>query len=196
MFKLTLGIGEEYGRLCMTGRHASVLTYQLCTLFGYGDIMITRKDQFLSAESAFVTILNKFIEQDLKDNPRYQPPGNEEEFIWDAEPWLMPVYGMQEIKEIPVEKFLRQYEFIHDSVTGFETWYEEGKRRIVYQYESIRKDGDEYTGNYRRFDPLLGLEFEKCYAVFDEDWKRCEYLGVTGRFYIYLTWRYTAPQQT
>src|SRR5687767_15956406 len=85
LFKLTLGLGDEYGRLCMAGRHAVITSYQFSALFGHGDLLITRKDQFLSPESAFVTILYKFIEQDHSGNPNYTLPGNEDEFVWDAE---------------------------------------------------------------------------------------------------------------
>lgn len=196
LFKLTTGIEAEYGQLCMSGRNAAVTCYQFYALFGNGELMITRKDQFPSAASAIVKFLNKYIEIEQKDNPQYTLPDNVDEFIWAAEPWLMPTYGMQVINEIPVEIFLKHYEFIHDTMTGFDTWIEEGKKKFIYNNYGILKNGEEYAGNYRRFDPSLGLSFEKCFSVFDDAWKRCEYLGISGQFYTYLTWRYTAPQQT
>lgn len=193
---LATGIPGNYGELCMAGRLAAVTYYKFYDTFGHGDLLITRKDQFPTAESAFVTIVNKFLEIDQEDNSAYVPPFTEDEFIWDAEQWLTPTYCMQEIKEIPAEKFLEKYESVNDIMTGFETFSEEGKNRFVYKTSGIFKAGQEYTGNYRWFDPLRGLVFEKCFSLFDDGWKKIEYLGVSAQFYIYLTWMYTPPQQT
>lgn len=51
--------------------------------------------------------------------PAYLAQSTEEDFIFDAEEFLLPVYGLREIHEMPAEIFSSTYKSIISYMTGY-----------------------------------------------------------------------------
>ena len=188
---LSLGVPGNFGQTVLEGLHKEIIDYLIITEFsGLGHIIISRKDQFPDPESAFLCMVHRMsYHEDEFDRFKlidYEP----EDLVELAETRLLRIYGMRTFTDLSVEKFIEQYERMHDAATGFTTSFEDGKKRFFYHSYGLFRDEEEYGGNYRRFDPFLGLQFEKCYSIFDDEENKREYFGTTDRFYIFLTWSY------
>jgi hypothetical protein len=56
-------------------------------------------------------------------------------------------------------------------MTGYYTFenVDQKTQECIYKTIGIDRNGREYTGNYLYFDPLCGLEFKKCFSVFENE---------------------------
>lgn len=107
---------------------------------------------------------------------------------------MLPVYGQKQIKEISVEKFTTTYKSIISYMTGYYIFenVDQKTQEYVYKTMGIERNGEEYTGNYLFFDPLIALTFEKSFSVFENEQYqnefRKEYFAINPQYYIYLMW--------
>ncbi len=197
--KLAIGIPGDIGKISKAGINAAITHYWFLDCWfhhGPGNLMIARKDQFPDAESAFLVMLERVIynENATIYTPAYLVQSTEDDFIFDAEDFLLPVYGQAAIKEIPVEKFTTTYKSIISYMTGYYIFenVDQKTQEYVFKTIGIDRNGEEYSGNYLFFDPLLGIAFEKCFSVFENEIYqnkfRKEYFAITKSHYIYLLW--------
>lgn len=197
--KLSIGIPGDIGKISKAGINAEITHYRFLDCWfhhGPGNMLIARKDQFPDAESAFLVIVERIIynENDTIYTPAYLAKSTEEDFIFDAEEFLLPVYGQKEIKEIPVERFTKMYKSIISYMTGYYIFenVEQKTQEYVYKTIGIDRNGEEYNGNYLLFNPLRDLVFEKCFSVFEneiyQDRFRKEYFATTESYFVYLLW--------
>ena len=197
--KLAIGIPGDIGKISKAGINAAITHYWFLDCWfhhGPGNLLIARKDQFPDAESAFLVMLERVIydEKATIFTPAYLAQSTEEDFIIDAEYYLLPVYGQKKIKEIPVEKFTTTYKNIIRYMTGYYIFenVDQKTQEYVFKTMGIERNGEKYSGNYLFFDPLIGLTFEKSFSVFEneeyQDQFRKEYFATTESYYIYLLW--------
>ena len=148
-----------------------------------------KKDQFAGDEEAFICLAMRHEYYDggpaTFNFSEYLKLCIEEDFIEDAEKTMIPVYGSAEIKETEIEKFIEKYDEWVDSLTSYFRFYEGETMRYRYNDNGIYRNGEEYTGNYQLFHPLLGQDIEKCFHILDE-WNRKEYFAITTRYYVFL----------
>lgn len=178
---------RQYRELCLPGNDACLMAYKFYDWGCVSHLLITRKENFSCKESALVFLINKF--QQLDNDYGYLPV-TDEDYLWEAYHCLIQEFAWQKITEIPSEKFINQYDDIIDVMTGCNSIEENGKFRYVYNNNGIYLNGQEYSGCYQLLDPLRGQRIEKCYAIFDEWGKKIQYMGISDRYYIYLTWAF------
>lgn len=188
--KLTSGLPGNIGKACMSGFAAEIMHYGFFSGTGESCYLgIARKDQFAGDEEAFICITMRFDRFDHgPDNLNYREYielSTEEDFVEIAEKTMVPVYGTVEIKETGIEKFIDLYDEWIDSLTSYFRFYENEKMRFKYNDNGIYRNGEEYTGNYQLFHPLLEQDIEKCFHILDE-WNRKEYFAITARYYVFL----------
>lgn len=197
--KLSIGIPGDIGKISKAGINAEITHYRFLDCWfhhGPGNMLIARKDQFPDEESAFLVMVERIIynENETIYTQAYLAKSTEEDFIFDAEEFLLPVYGQKEIKEIPVEKFTATYKSIISYMTGYYIFenVDQKTQEYVYKTMGIERNGEEYTGNYLFFDPFVGLTFEKSFSVFENEQHqnefRKEYFALNAQYYIYLMW--------
>jgi hypothetical protein len=121
--KLAIGIPGDIGKISKAVINAEITHYSFLDCWfhhGPGHLLIAGKNQFRDVESAFIGMLHN--ENDTIYTLRYLAQSTEEDFIFDEEDFLLPVYGQTEIKEIPVEKFAKTYNSVIRYMIGYYTF--------------------------------------------------------------------------
>ena len=196
---LAAGIPGEIGKFIKDGIDKEIMHYDFSDYqFGHGPgtLQFACKDQFPNAEAAWVAMIQKgyYIEYPEIYTPAYLAGSTEEDFLIDAEEYLLPIYGIKEIKALPPDKFTAVYKGIIRYMTGYYIFenIDQGTWEYVYNHYGISRNGEEYTGNYFSFDPLQNIVIRECFAVFDDEpcgkGTRKEYFAISDDHYIRLLW--------
>jgi hypothetical protein len=203
LLKLAMGLAGDIGRISKEGVDKEIMHYDLHDFhFGQGSgiLQITRKNQFKDAEAAFLTMIQRdnYVEYPEIYTPAFLSASTEEDFVFDAEEHLLPVYGLREIKVKPEEDFTMMYKKIVLYLTGYYVFEDcdQGTSEYVFKTAGIYRNGESYNAKYHFFDPLLNTVIGNCYCIFDnEPLNNCirkEYFVDAPDHYIRLLW--TTPK--
>jgi len=196
---LAAGFTGDIGRMMKEGVDKEIMHYDFYDYqfsHGPGMLQISRKDQFANPESGWLAMIPKgyYIEYPEIYTSSYLAGSTEDDFLIDAEEYMLPIYDTRVITEIPVEKFTAVYKAIVRYMTGYYIFenVDLGEWEYVYSHHGIKRNGEDYTGNYFSFDPLLNIVLRDCYSVFDNEpcgkTTRKEYFAISDDYYIRLLW--------
>lgn len=186
---LSIGLPGIIGKACMAGFDAAIMHYSFYEGTGSSCYLgIARKEQFADNESAFICMAMRHERFDggpeEMDFTEYISLSTEEDFVEDAEKTMIRIYGHAEIKEVPIQKFMDEYDEWIDNLTSWTRFYENERARYKYNDNGIYRNGEEYSGNYQLFHPLKDQDIEKTFLIMDE-WNRIEYFSISSCYYFF-----------
>src|SRR5690349_2446265 len=103
---LAAGISADIGKIIKVSVGKEIMHYDFYDgqfSHGPGMLQIARKDQFADPESAWVAMIPKayYVEYPEIYTSSYLAGSTEEDFLIDAEEYMLPIYGTRVIREIP-----------------------------------------------------------------------------------------------
>jgi len=154
---------------------------------GPGYLVTGSKELFSSPEEAMIAMVQKILYEDEEWAGDYCNSFEDEDIAALTKNILIPVYALQEIREIDPDKFRKEYNILINSATRTTYFREDSTSYAGFETEGIAKNGTPIT-DYANFDPLRDEVIEKSFAVFDGEQDRTEYFALSAGYYIYLFW--------